>query len=488
MDTIRFTAKRARVRLRRRHEVHEGRGKGRATSRRTRCSSPIRHRASFRGDSRFTTWLYRIAATTALMHLRKERRVPPSARSMPSPPTTTRRVAGRAARRGVVARGQVGLERGRAPGRRAARRDGRQVRRDLHHALPRGLLRVRDRAKLALNVATVKTRAYRARAAPAPRAGAGARRVVVSRLRRKCAAPSPPSFSFHLSRSRRRRRRPPRRARCSTSWSPSTPPIRPATKRRRRATSRPSSRPPASTRRVVPFGARRANVIARLKGDGSKRPLLLLAHLDVVGAAGQPWTMPPFQVTEKDGWMYGRGVTDDKVVGGHRDRAVHRAQARQDAAASRPHPGAHRRRGVVGRRRALRPRASQGAHRRRRIRAQRGRRHHARHQRQAAPGQPRHRREDLPGLRVDRPRRRRPLVGAQRRERHLPPGARARQAGGVQVSHAADADGARVAARGGDRPSRRRAPRRCARSPISKGDGSRPSCCSRSTRIRRCAR
>src|ERR1700759_716359 len=36
-----------------------------------------RHRASFRGDSRFTTWLYRIAATTALMHLRKDRRVPP---------------------------------------------------------------------------------------------------------------------------------------------------------------------------------------------------------------------------------------------------------------------------------------------------------------------------------------------------------------------------------------------------------------------------
>ena len=35
-----------------------------------------RHRQSFRGDSRFTTWLYRIAATTALMHLRKDRRLP----------------------------------------------------------------------------------------------------------------------------------------------------------------------------------------------------------------------------------------------------------------------------------------------------------------------------------------------------------------------------------------------------------------------------
>src|ERR1700730_4581434 len=35
-----------------------------------------RHRSSFRGDSRFTTWLYRIAATTSLMHLRKDRRLP----------------------------------------------------------------------------------------------------------------------------------------------------------------------------------------------------------------------------------------------------------------------------------------------------------------------------------------------------------------------------------------------------------------------------
>ncbi len=63
---------------------------------------------------------------------------------------------------------------------------------------------------------------------------------------------------------------------------------------------------------LVPFAPGRSNLVARLKGDGSKRPLLLLAHLDVVGAAGQRWTTPPFAVTEKDGWLYGRGVTDDK--------------------------------------------------------------------------------------------------------------------------------------------------------------------------------
>jgi acetylornithine deacetylase/succinyl-diaminopimelate desuccinylase-like protein len=56
----------------------------------------------------------------------------------------------------------------------------------------------------------------------------------------------------------------------------------------------------------------RGNLVARLKGNGSKRPLLLLAHVDVVPVAGQPWTVPPFQLTEKDGYLYGRGVNDDK--------------------------------------------------------------------------------------------------------------------------------------------------------------------------------
>src|SRR4051812_48424607 len=41
---------------------------------------------------------------------------------------------------------------------------------------------------------------------------------------------------------------------------------------------------------LVTFAPGRTNLVARLKGDGAKKPLLLLAHLDVVGAAGQPWT------------------------------------------------------------------------------------------------------------------------------------------------------------------------------------------------------
>ncbi len=62
---------------------------------------------------------------------------------------------------------------------------------------------------------------------------------------------------------------------------------------------------------VTEFAPGRKNLVARLSGDGSQKPLLLLAHLDVVGAEGQPWTIPPHEVTERDGFLVGRGVSDD---------------------------------------------------------------------------------------------------------------------------------------------------------------------------------
>jgi acetylornithine deacetylase/succinyl-diaminopimelate desuccinylase-like protein len=58
----------------------------------------------------------------------------------------------------------------------------------------------------------------------------------------------------------------------------------------------------------------RGNLLARLKGSGAKKPLLLLAHVDVVPIEGQPWTVPPFAATEKDGFLWGRGVNDDKAM------------------------------------------------------------------------------------------------------------------------------------------------------------------------------
>lgn len=62
---------------------------------------------------------------------------------------------------------------------------------------------------------------------------------------------------------------------------------------------------------VTEFAPGRENLVARLAGDGSKGPVLLLAHTDVVGAAGQDWSLPPHEMTEKGGFLYGRGVNDD---------------------------------------------------------------------------------------------------------------------------------------------------------------------------------
>jgi acetylornithine deacetylase/succinyl-diaminopimelate desuccinylase-like protein len=59
------------------------------------------------------------------------------------------------------------------------------------------------------------------------------------------------------------------------------------------------------------FAPGRSNLVARLKGDGSARPVLLLAHVDVVPSRGQAWTTPPHELTERDGFLYGRGVSDD---------------------------------------------------------------------------------------------------------------------------------------------------------------------------------
>jgi acetylornithine deacetylase/succinyl-diaminopimelate desuccinylase-like protein len=56
----------------------------------------------------------------------------------------------------------------------------------------------------------------------------------------------------------------------------------------------------------------RPNLIARLKGNGSKRPLLLLAHTDVVGVQRDKWPMDPFGAVLRDGYVWGRGTTDDK--------------------------------------------------------------------------------------------------------------------------------------------------------------------------------
>jgi acetylornithine deacetylase/succinyl-diaminopimelate desuccinylase-like protein len=56
----------------------------------------------------------------------------------------------------------------------------------------------------------------------------------------------------------------------------------------------------------------RPNVVARLKGNGTKRPILMMAHTDVVNVDAAKWTFPPFSATRSEGYVYGRGSVDDK--------------------------------------------------------------------------------------------------------------------------------------------------------------------------------
>jgi acetylornithine deacetylase/succinyl-diaminopimelate desuccinylase-like protein len=69
---------------------------------------------------------------------------------------------------------------------------------------------------------------------------------------------------------------------------------------------------PASDVQVVGPDSLHMNVVARLRGNGVRRPILLLAHLDVVEALPEDWSLDPFTLTEQDGFFYGRGTSDIK--------------------------------------------------------------------------------------------------------------------------------------------------------------------------------
>ena len=69
---------------------------------------------------------------------------------------------------------------------------------------------------------------------------------------------------------------------------------------------------PADDVVVVGPNERKGNMVARLRGTGAHKPILLIGHLDVVEAHRQDWTTDPFQFVEKDGYFYGRGTQDMK--------------------------------------------------------------------------------------------------------------------------------------------------------------------------------
>jgi acetylornithine deacetylase/succinyl-diaminopimelate desuccinylase-like protein len=56
----------------------------------------------------------------------------------------------------------------------------------------------------------------------------------------------------------------------------------------------------------------RANLVARINGNGSKRPILIMGHTDVVGVQADKWSEDPFSALQKDGYIWGRGTLDDK--------------------------------------------------------------------------------------------------------------------------------------------------------------------------------
>jgi acetylornithine deacetylase/succinyl-diaminopimelate desuccinylase-like protein len=59
---------------------------------------------------------------------------------------------------------------------------------------------------------------------------------------------------------------------------------------------------------------RKGDLVARLHGSGARKPILLVAHLDVVPASRDDWSVDPFKLTEKDGYFYARGSGDDKYM------------------------------------------------------------------------------------------------------------------------------------------------------------------------------
>src|SRR5579862_7840057 len=67
---------------------------------------------------------------------------------------------------------------------------------------------------------------------------------------------------------------------------------------------------PTADIQVIGPTPKNRNLVVRYRGSGARKPILLIAHLDVVEAKRDDWTYDPFQLTEHDGYFYGRGMQD----------------------------------------------------------------------------------------------------------------------------------------------------------------------------------
>jgi acetylornithine deacetylase/succinyl-diaminopimelate desuccinylase-like protein len=112
---------------------------------------------------------------------------------------------------------------------------------------------------------------------------------------------------------------------------------------------------PAEDVQVFSTGPRKGNLVARLRGTGARKPILLIAHLDVVEAKREDWDFDPFTLQEVDGFFRGRGSIDDKAMasifvanliefikeGFKPDRDIIVALTADEELSDSPHDGAH---------------------------------------------------------------------------------------------------------------------------------------------------
>jgi acetylornithine deacetylase/succinyl-diaminopimelate desuccinylase-like protein len=112
---------------------------------------------------------------------------------------------------------------------------------------------------------------------------------------------------------------------------------------------------PAADVQVISSGPRKGNLVARLRGTGARKPMLLIAHLDVVEAKREDWAFDPFRLQEVDGHFRGRGAIDDKAMasifvanlieyvkeGFKPDRDIIVALTADEELSDSPHDGAH---------------------------------------------------------------------------------------------------------------------------------------------------
>jgi acetylornithine deacetylase/succinyl-diaminopimelate desuccinylase-like protein len=112
---------------------------------------------------------------------------------------------------------------------------------------------------------------------------------------------------------------------------------------------------PTADIHVISTGPRKGNLVARLRGTGASKPILLIAHLDVVEAKREDWKSDPFKLQEVDGYFRARGSIDDKAMasifvanlieyhkeGFKPDRDIILALTTDEELSDSPHDGAH---------------------------------------------------------------------------------------------------------------------------------------------------